>query len=107
MKILIAGSKDPSSSESSHARILREKGHEVAVWDDKAPTFLFGHRDWWHLTRMERTAYDAIASLRFYQFCRRYRPDVLFMPKAHNIHSYAVKRALEDTKSRFVIWYPD
>lgn len=107
MKILIAGSTVPSSSESSYARLLREKGCEVRIWDDKAPFPLFGKRDWWRLTRAERVAYDAIASVRFYQECRNYNPDILFMPKAENIHSYAVKRALEETRARLVVWYPD
>jgi spore maturation protein CgeB len=52
-------------------------------------------------------AYDAIASVRFYRACRDYKPDVLFMPKAENIHSYAVRRALEETRARLVVWYPD
>lgn len=107
MKFFIAGPTTHSASESSYARILREKGHETMVWHDKAPSLLFGNRDWWHLSRIERVAYDAIASVRFYRACRRYHPDVLFLPKADNIHSYAVRRALEDTKAKLVIWYPD
>ena len=107
MKIFIAGPRNPSSSESSYARILREKGCEVMAWDDKAPFQLLGKRDWWQLSRAERIAYDAVASLRFYQACRDYKPDILFMPKAENIHSYAVRRVLEETRARLVIWYPD
>jgi spore maturation protein CgeB len=107
MKFFIAGSTSPSASESSYARILREKGCEVCVWADKEASWLFGGRDWWQLSRPERVAYDAIASVRFYKACRQYKPDVLFMPKAENIHSYAVKRALEDTRARLVVWYPD
>lgn len=29
------------------------------------------------------------------------------MPKGDNIHSYSVRRALEETRARLVIWYPD
>jgi spore maturation protein CgeB len=29
------------------------------------------------------------------------------MPKAENIHFYAVKRVLEETRARLVVWYPD
>jgi spore maturation protein CgeB len=77
------------------------------VWGDKPPSLLFGNRDWWGLTRIEKIAYDAVVSARFYQACRNYRPDVLFLPKADNIHSYAVRHVLEATKARLVIWYPD
>jgi spore maturation protein CgeB len=107
MKFFLAGSADPSSSESSYARLLREKGCDVFLFKDKAPFPLFGKRDWWQLTRGEKVTYDAIASVRFYKACRDYKPDVLFMPKAENIHSYAVRRALEDTRARLVVWYPD
>jgi spore maturation protein CgeB len=107
MKFFIAGPTSSSASESSYARILREKGCEVCVWADKEASWLFGKRDWWQLTRAERVVYDAIASVRFYKACRQYKPDVLFMPKAENIHSYAVKHALEDTRARLVVWYPD
>jgi spore maturation protein CgeB len=107
MKFFIAGPSDPHSSEITCARLLREKGCEVLVWEDKAPFPPFGKRDWWRLTRAERVAYDAIASVRFYRACRAYKPDVLFMPKAENIHFYSVKRALEETRARLVVWYPD
>jgi len=107
MKFFIVGSSQPHSSESSYARLLREKGCEVALWDDKSPFPLFGKRDWWQLSRAERLIYDSIASLRFYNACRAYAPDVLFMPKAENIHFYAVKRSLEETRARLVVWYPD
>ena len=107
MKILITGPKEPWASESSYARLFRQKGCEVLVWDDKAPYPIVGKRDWWHLNRGERVVYDAIASMRFYKACRDFKPEVLFMPKTENIHSYAVKRALEDTHARLVVWYPD
>lgn len=107
MKFFIVGPTEPHSSESSYARLLREKGCDVLLWEDKAPFPLFGKRDWWRLSRAERFAYDAIASVRFYQACRSYKPDILFMPKAENIHSRAVKRALEETRARLVVWYPD
>jgi spore maturation protein CgeB len=107
MKFFIVGSSQPHSSESSYARLLRERGCDVLVWDDKSPFPLFGKRDWWQLSRAEKVLYDAIASLRFYRACRDHKPDVLFMPKAENIHFYAVKRALEETRARLVVWYPD
>jgi spore maturation protein CgeB len=107
MKFFVVGPSKSHSSETSYARLLREKGCDVVVWDDKAPFPLSGKRDWWRLSRAERLIYDSIASLRFYNACRAYAPDVLFMPKAENIHFYAVKRALEETRARLVVWYPD
>src|SRR2546423_1270845 len=100
MKFFIAGPQRSHSSESSYARLLREKGCDVLVWNDKAALPFFGKRDWWALSRPERVAYDAIVSIRFYKACSAYKPDVLFMPKAENIHFYAVKRVLEETRSR-------
>src|SRR4029077_6410690 len=73
----------------------------------KPRSAIFGNRNRWQLSRAERPIYDALMSTRFYYACREYKPDVLFMPKAENIHFYAVKRALEETGARLVIWYPD
>lgn len=75
MKFFIVGSSQPHSSESSYARLLREKGCDVVVWDDKSPFPLLGKRDWWNLTRAEKVVYDAIASLRFYRACRDHKPE--------------------------------
>lgn len=107
MKVLIAGETQPWSAETSYAKELRKQGCDVTVWDNKSPSLLFGNRSWWALTPPERMAYDALASLRFYRLAKSYRPDVLFLPKAENIHSYAIKRILEECRARLVIWYPD
>lgn len=107
MRICIIGSSAQHAAEASYARLLRENNCEVLVWDNKTPSRLFGNRSWWNLSRAEKLAYDTWASWRFYRLCLRYKPDVLFMPKAENIHSYAVKRVLEETKARLVVWYPD
>lgn len=107
MKFFIVGSPEPHSGESACARLLREKGCEVTIWDNKVPSLFSGWRSWWDLPRPAAAAYDAVASYRFYHAARAYRPDVLFMPKAENIHSYAVRRVLEETKARLVVWYPD
>lgn len=107
MKFLIVGSPEPHSGESTCARLLRERGCDVTIWDNKAPSLLFGNRSWWEFSRPEASLYNSLASLRFYQACLSYRPDVLFMPKAENIHFYAVRRVLDETKARLVVWYPD
>jgi len=107
MKFLIVGSKAHHSLESSYTRCLKLLGHEVVQWDNKEPSALFGHRSWWALPLPLRAAYDAIASTAFYREVKQQRPDVLFLPKAENIHSRAVKLALEETKARLVVWYPD
>lgn len=107
MRIFVVGSPEPHSGESTCARLLRERGCEVAIWDNKAPSLLFGNRRWWAFSRPEAAVYDSIASLRFYRACLGYKPEVLFMPKGENIHSYAVRRVLEETKARLVVWYPD
>ncbi|MFZ4773870.1 MAG: CgeB family protein [Terrimicrobiaceae bacterium] len=107
MKVLLLGETYPWSAEISYAREMRKLGCDVTVWDNKRPSRLFGMRNWWELSLSERRIYDAIASWRFYHFAKSFRPELLFIPKAENIHSHAIKRILEETKSRLVMWYPD
>ena len=107
MKILIIGSADPFALEISCARAFREFGCEVAHWDNKRPSRLFGNRSWWVLSRVERAIYDARASWEYLEVVKREKPDVIFQPKAENIHSHATRLALEATGARLVVWYPD
>lgn len=57
--------------------------------------------------RGSRVAYDAIASAAFLRKATSHRPNVILMPKGENIHSRAVKVALERTGARLITWYPD
>lgn len=107
MKILIIGSTAHHSLESSSARAFRSLGCDVEQWDNKRPSPLFGNRNWWRLSRPEKKAFDLLASIEYLRFVERCRPDILFHVKAENIHSYATHRALEKTKARLVVWYPD
>ncbi|MBM3776085.1 MAG: hypothetical protein FJW37_13125, partial [Acidobacteria bacterium] len=107
MKFLIIGSSAPHASEASYARLLRERGHEAVIWDNKAPSALFGGRSWWRLSWAQKIAYDALASYRCYRFCCKHQPDVLFLPKAENIRAYAIRKIQEQTGARLVMWYPD
>ena len=107
MKVMLIGEGDPLSSSYSCDRIFREFGCETLHWDNKKPSLLFGNRNWWRMSRPERSAYDVLASSRFLTDCKRFRPDVVFTQKGENIHSYAIRRALEETGSRFVLWYGD
>ena len=107
MRVMLIGEGDPLSSTHSCTRIFRELGCEALHWDNKKPSLLFGGRGWWQMTRPERSAYDLLASYRFLADCKKFRPDVIFTQKGENIHSYAIRRALEETGSRMVIWYGD
>jgi spore maturation protein CgeB len=107
MKILVVGETLPWSAEMAHGRIFRELGCEVEHFSSRRVWMPLDPRSWWQLSRPERTAHDALTSMAFVAACRRFRPDVLYMPKAENLHSHAVRRALEDTRARLVVWYPD
>ena len=107
MRVMLIGEKDPLSSTHSCSRIFRELGCEVLHWDNKEPSVFFGNRNWWSFNRVERAAYDALASQRFLKACRSFRPDLVFTQKGENIHASAIQQAIQDTGSRFVIWYGD
>lgn len=57
--------------------------------------------------RVSRFAYDAMASLAFIKKAVEARPDVIFIPKAENLHSRAILEAKKRTGARLVVWYPD
>ena len=107
MKIFVVGESQPWSSETFCSQIFKEMGCEVSHWDNRKTSRLFGNRSWWSFNRAERLAYDSFASKAFYDAAKEFRPDIIYMPKAENIHSYAVRKTLEETKSRLVVWYPD
>ncbi len=107
MRILVVGENRPWSSETGYARALCSAGCDVKVWDNKQPRLLFGRRNWWTMGRGSRATYNAIASAAFLREATSHRPDVIFMPKGENIHSRAVKIALQRTGAKLITWYPD
>lgn len=107
MRFLIIGESQPWSAETSYARQLRRCGCEVEIWNNKKPRAMFGCRSWWELGRTSRALYDSFASIAFLKEATVRQPDVIFMPKAENIHSRAVKAAMRRTGAKLVTWYPD
>ena len=107
MKILIAGEKNYFNLEITLERALQRAGCDVLLWGSRERKWYSGFQDWWTLHPLIRSVYNVMASMEFYRTAIRYRPDILFIPKAENIHSHAARRAMEKTGSRLVIWYPD
>lgn len=107
MKILIIGSRHFASYESSCARYFAREGCDVVIWDSKACLEPVIRKNWWKMGRCARAAFDAAASVAFVRKATEFRPDVLFMPKAENLHSRAVREAKMRTGARLVVWYPD
>lgn len=107
MRFLIIGEDHPWSAETALARCLWETGAEARIWNNKRPRWWLGNRNWWRLGRMARGLNDTVASLELVRTARRLQPDVLFLPKAENIHSRAVKMAVAATGARLITWYPD
>lgn len=101
MRLLIVGPTSPASYESSCARYFAAAGCEVHRWDSKG---IYG-RHWWK--RPVRTVLDLAASAAFVRHVCALRPEVVFMPKAENLHHRAVREALDRTGARLVVWYPD
>ena len=107
MRFLIIGEDRPWSAETGLARCLRATGHEARIWNNKRPRWWLSDRNWWRLGRGTRSLHDTVASLELVRTARRLKPDVLFLPKAENIHSQAVKMAAAATGTRLITWYPD
>jgi spore maturation protein CgeB len=107
MRFLIIGENHPWSAETGLARCIRETGSEAHVWSNKRPLLWLGNRSWWQLGRVARGLHDIAANLGFLRNVRRLKPDVLFLPKAENIHSRTVKIAVAAAGARLVTWYPD
>ena len=108
MKIMVLGPALPWSYETWCATLLREAGGDVLHWDNHRRNLLSPlTRLPGDLRRLGQGIYDSNASMAFYRACKRFKPEVLFVPKADNIHSRAVREAIESTRARLVIWYPD
>ena len=107
MKFLIVGESHRWSAETSYARELQCAGCHAQIWNNKRPRVLFGNRDWWRMGPAMRATYDIVASAAFLRKAIRSNPDVIFTPKAENIHSRAIRIALERTDARLITWYPD
>lgn len=107
MRVLIVGENYPWSSEVGYAREFRRNNCHVEIWNNKRPRLFFGNRHWWHMGRGTKAIYDAISSIAFLQKTTAWKPDVIFMPKAENIHSRAVKIAKQRTGAKLITWYPD
>ena len=106
-KLLIVGPTSPWSHEAKSARILRSLGVDVLHWDNTEPSLMTGKRNYHRLGRVGRRVHSATTSLRFLKVCKDYRPDVLYLPKADNLHFKVVHEALDATGARLMIWYPD
>lgn len=107
MNFLVVGESNPWSAESGFSKALQSSGCKVQLWNNKKTSLLFLNRNWWSLGRFSKVIYNAYASIRFTQIATRSRYDVIFMPKAENIHSKAVKIVKNRTKASFITWYPD
>lgn len=108
MKIFIAGENKPHSYETFCAEEFRRAGCEVLHWSNRTLTPLSPlKRLPGELRRLGGEVYNMERSLSFIHAMKAFQPDLLFMPKAENIHSRAVKIALAETKARLAIWYPD
>jgi len=108
MRIFVAGEANAHSYEMFCAEEFRRAGCEVLHWSNRAKTPLSPLRRLpGELRRLGDEVYNVERSLSFVRAMKQFQPDLLFMPKAENIHSCAVKMALAETKARLAIWYPD
>jgi spore maturation protein CgeB len=107
MRFLIIGENHPWSAETGLARCIRAKSSEAFIWSNKNSLFWLCNRNWWQLGRVARAFHDLVANLELLRTVRRLKPNVLFLPKAENIHSRAVKIAVAATGARLITWYPD
>lgn len=107
MKILIVGSRHYASYESSCARYFAQEGCSIDRWDSKEVFGRFFKFDWWRMGRAARTAFDLAISLKFVHKATTSKPDILFIPKAENLHFRAVRAAKKRTQSKLIVWYPD
>lgn len=107
MNFLVVGENNPWSAESGFSKTLQASGCKVQLWNNKKSSPLSFNRNWWSLGRFSKFVYNTYATIRFIQIATSSRVDVIFMPKAENIHSNAVKIVKNRTKVRFITWYPD
>jgi spore maturation protein CgeB len=107
MRFLIVGENHSWSSEVGYSRSFNCAGYSANIWNNKKPYPIFLYRNWWSLSRFSKVVYNAYATFRFIQIATRTRYDVIFMPKAENIYSEAVKLVKHKTRARFITWYPD
>ncbi len=57
--------------------------------------------------RLTRTVIDFAASIAFVRKAAAVAPDVLFVPKAENLHHRAMRAAKDKCGAKLVVWYPD
>ena len=107
MKILVVGPRLPYFFESSCARGFADLGCEVLQIDNKPQRWWLGRRDWYRLSRPERTAQDILASYEIYRKAKEWRPDVIFLCKAENIRAEAFTLLKRKLGCQLVIWYVD
>lgn len=108
MKVFIAGSKKPHSYEVFCAEEFKRKGCNVLLWNSRASTLLSPlKRMPGELSRLGNEFYSYERSIAFLKAMRKNKPDLLFLLKANNIHSRAIKIGLEETNAKMVMWYPD
>ena len=107
MRFLVIGSVSVHSYETACARELRKQCCDVLQFDSKPNRWWLGNRSWWHLSRAERMAQDALASLELYHAAKKWRPDVIFMCKAENIRAEVFTLLKREIGCRIAIWYVD
>jgi spore maturation protein CgeB len=107
MKILVVGGTERGAHELSCARFFRHAGCDVRHWDNKRPNVWSLGRSWWRLGHAGRAVYNTAASLAFLQTALDFRPDVIYLPKGENLHHAAIREALDRTRARLVVWFPD
>jgi spore maturation protein CgeB len=107
MKILVIGHSHYASYESSCARYFTREGHEVEIWDSKSFSCIGINIKWWKLKKILREFYNVFSSLLFIRKTKIFQPDVIFMPKAENIHWRAVRYVKNNIGAALIVWYPD
>lgn len=107
MRILVVGPQLPYFFETACARGFADLGCEVLQVDNKPPRWWLGRRDWYQLSRAERTAQDFLASYEIYRKAKQWKPDVIFLCKAENIRAEAFTLLKRELGCRIAIWYVD
>jgi spore maturation protein CgeB len=107
MKVLIIGPCHFAAYESSCARYFKRQGCQVDRWDSKALFGRFNKLNWWKLGNTARIAFDLAMAIYFVKKVASIKPDILFIPKAENLHFRALRAAKKNTKAKLLVWYPD
>ncbi len=107
MRVLIIGENNPWSAETGYAKEFTRANCKVKICNNRVPNILTLYKSWWSLNNFSKFIYNLFSTYTFLKICNKNQYDVIFMPKAENIHSKAVKIVKNKTKARFITWYPD